>query len=206
MRISMLKIYNPGDNTMKKMNKTPLAAAMGAALISSFAAMPANAETNPFGMTELSSGYMQLAEMKCGASMGMAEPKKAAEGVCAGSKAAPAAKKADGSCGEGKCGTMMKDGKMKEGMEKSCGAMMKGKEGACGDKKSAKEGSCGAACAEGMKNCEAAKKMEGACGAKMKGCGEGMTGCTEMMKSKDGSCGATKAAPPAAAPAAPVTK
>jgi len=183
---------------MKKMNKTPLAAAMGAALISSFAAMPANAETNPFGMTELSSGYMQLAEMKCGASMGMGDAaKKTAEGACAGS--ATGAKKADGSCG-----AMMKDGKMKPGMEKSCGAMMKGKEGACGmAKDKAKEGSCGAACAEGMKNCEAAKKMEGACGANMKGCGEGMTGCTEMMKSKDGSCGANMKPAAPAAPAAP---
>ncbi len=188
---------------MKKMNRTPLAAAMGAALISTFTATVANAEANPFAMTELSSGYMQLAEMKCGASMGMPEAKKAAEGACAGAKTtagAEAAKKADGSCG-----AMMKDGKMKPGMEKSCGAMMKGKEGACGmgnDK--AKEGSCGAQCAEGMKNCEAAKKTEGACGAKMKGCGEGMQGCSEMMKSKDGSCGANvKPAAPAAAPAAP---
>jgi hypothetical protein len=192
---------------MKKINKTPLAAAMGAALISTFAAMPANAETNPFGMTELSSGYMQLAEMKCGASMGMgdAAKSKTAEGACAGNTAAAgttatAAKKADG----GACGAMMKDGKMKEGMEKSCGAMMKGKEGACGMDKSAKEGSCGAACAEGMKNCEAAKTKEGACGAAMKGCGEGMTGCTEMMKSKDGSCGASMKTPAAAAPAVPV--
>jgi uncharacterized low-complexity protein len=121
---------------MKKMNKTPLAAAMGAALISTFAATAANAEANPFTMTQLSSGYMQLAEageMKCGASMGgMAKP-KAAEGACAGSKTT-SAKKTEGSCGEAKCGKMMKDGKMKPGMEKVCGAMMKGKEGACGDK------------------------------------------------------------------------
>lgn len=185
---------------MKKMNKTPLAAAMGAALISSFAATVVNAQANPFTMTELSSGYMQLAEMKCGASMGMPEPKKAAEGACAGSKTSATAGKAEGSCGD-----MMKDGKMKPGMEKSCGAMMKGKEGACGmAKDKPAEGKCGDACKEGMKNCEAAKTKEGACGAKMKGCGEGMQGCTEMMKSKDGSCGANKKpAAPAAAPAAP---
>jgi uncharacterized low-complexity protein len=186
---------------MKKMNKTPLAAAMGAALISSFASMPVHAEANPFAMTELASGYMQLAEMKCGASMGMAQP-KTPEGACAGSKttaAAETAKKVEGSCGD-----MMKDGKMKPGMEKSCGAMMKGKEGACGMAKPAKEGSCGAQCADNMKNCEAAKTKEGACGANMKGCGEGMQGCTEMQKSKDGSCGANmKSAVPAAAPAAP---
>jgi hypothetical protein len=45
---------------------------------------------------------------------------------------------------------MMEDGKMKAGMEASCGAMMKGKEGACGmmqsdDAMKSKEGSCGAA-------------------------------------------------------------
>jgi hypothetical protein len=184
---------------MKKINKTPLAAAMGAALISTFAAMPANAETSPFAMTEMSSGYMQLAEMKCGASMaGMAKP-KAAEGACAGSKT-EAGKKADGSCG-----SMMKDGKMKPGMEKSCGAMMKGKEGACGmaKDKAAKEGSCGAACKEDMKNCDAAKTKEGACGAKMKGCGEGMSGCAEMTKGKDGACGAKMKATEAAPAAAP---
>jgi uncharacterized low-complexity protein len=125
---------------MKKINKSPLAAAMGAAFISTLAAGTANAEANPFGMTELSSGYMQVAEasaakageMACGANMGgMAKP-KAAEGACAGNM--KPAKAADGKCGAGKCGAMMKDGKMKEGMEKSCGAMMKGKEGACGDK------------------------------------------------------------------------
>jgi uncharacterized low-complexity protein len=117
---------------MKKMNKTPLAAAMGAALISSFAATAANAEASPFAMTELSSGYMQLAEMSCGDKMGgMAKP-KAAEGACAGSKTTSDAKKTEGSCGEGKCSAMMKDGKMKQGMEKVCGDMMKGKEGACG--------------------------------------------------------------------------
>ena len=47
---------------MKKINKTPLAVAMGAAFMSTFAATAANAEANPFGMTELSTGYMQVAE------------------------------------------------------------------------------------------------------------------------------------------------
>lgn len=124
---------------MKKINKTPLAAAMGAAFISTVAASAVNAEVNPFGMTELSSGYMQVAaegtkagEMKCGANMGGMTMPKTGEGACAGNKKAPETKAADGKCGAGKCGAMMKDGKMKEGMEKSCGAMMKGKEGACG--------------------------------------------------------------------------
>jgi len=169
---------------MKKMNKSPLAAAMGAAVISTLSAT-ANAEANPFGMTELNSGYMQVAagEMSCGANMGgmdksgMNPPQnKTAEGACAGNKSATAtaaqakaaekkcagyksatataaqakaaekkcagyksatataapAKAAEGKCGEGKCGGMMDDGKMKKGMESSCGAMMKGKEGSCG--------------------------------------------------------------------------
>ena len=144
---------------MKKINKTPLAAAMGAAFISTLATTAANAEANPFGMTELSTGYMQVAEadaakktaeMACGASMGgMAKP-KTPEGACAGNKkpAAAATPKAT----EGSCGDMMKDGKMKPGLEASCGAMMKGKEGACGE----------------MMKGESMKGKEGACGDKMK--------------------------------------
>jgi hypothetical protein len=56
----------------------------GAALISSVA----SAE-NLFGATELSSGYMQLAEaeMACGANMKMdTPPPKTVEGACAGKK------------------------------------------------------------------------------------------------------------------------
>ena len=145
---------------MKKINKTPLTIAMGAAFISTFAATAAYAEANPFGMTELSTGYMQVAEadtankaaeMSCGAAMGgMAKP-KAPEGACAGAKnhsaATPAAIKAT----EGSCGDMMKDGKMKPGMEAACGAMMKGKEGSCGE----------------MMKGESMKGKEGACGAGM---------------------------------------
>jgi uncharacterized low-complexity protein len=178
---------------MKKINKTPLAAAMGAAFLSAFAATAVNAEANPFGMTELSTGYMQVAaadkaaEMACGAAMGGMEKPKTAEGACAGNvkpKAAEGAKAA-----EAACGAMMKDGKMKPGMEAACGAMMKGKEGACGDMMKGKEGACGAQCGEGMKACDAAKTKEGACGAQMKGCGEGMQGCSEMSKGKEGACG-----------------
>lgn len=67
---------------MKKI--TQLLPLFGAALISSVA----SAE-NPFGATELPSGYMQLAEaeMKCGANMKMDTPApKTAEGACAGKK------------------------------------------------------------------------------------------------------------------------
>ncbi|MEI8208066.1 MAG: hypothetical protein WCG16_02595 [Methylococcales bacterium] len=140
---------------MKKTNKTPLAAAMGAALISTLSVTVAHAEANPFGMTELSTGYMQVAEagktaeMACGASMNMAKP-KTPEGACAGS-VTPAKKATDAKTTEGSCGDMMKDGKMKPGMEAACGAMMKGKEGACGE----------------MMKGESMKGKEGACGAGM---------------------------------------
>lgn len=180
---------------MKKINKTPFAAAMGAAFLSTFAATGVNAEANPFGMTEMSSGYMQVAEaakaaeMACGAAMGGMEKPKTAEGACAGNKAATGSAKPAAKSGEASCGAMMKDGKMKPGMEAACGAMMKGKEGACGDMMKGKEGACGAQCGEGMKGCDAAKTKEGACGAMMKGCGEGMQGCGEMMKGMEGACG-----------------
>lgn len=180
---------------MKKINKTPLAAAMGAAFISTFAATAANAETNPFGMTELSAGYMQVAEadvtkktaeMACGAAMGgMAKP-KAPEGACAGSKkpaaaatTTPATKTTEGSCGD-----MMKDGKMKPGMEAACGAMMKGKEGACGE----------------MMKGESMKGKEGACGEGKKPAAAAAP-ATDSMKGKEGNCGAQMKMP--AAPATP---
>lgn len=142
---------------MKKINKSPLAAAMGAAFISSFATTTVNAEANPFGMTELSTGYMQVAEaskaaeMACGASMGMAKP-KGAEGACAGNKKPAAATGAAAKATDGKCGAMMEGDKMKKGMESACGAMMKGKEGACGEmmkgeSMKGKEGACGAGAA-----------------------------------------------------------
>lgn len=191
---------------MKTNHKSPLIAAMGVAIMSSFSAT-ANAEANPFGMTELSSGYMQLAEakapeMKCGASMKMDGAAKTAEGACAGAKTP--AKAAEGKCGEGKCAAMMEGDKMKKGMEATCGEMMKGKEGKCGSAAKMPEGKCAAACGEGMKNCATEKAKEGACGAQMKGCGEGMQGCTEMMKGKEGGCAATvKPAAPAAAVPAP---
>jgi len=141
---------------MKKFNKTPLVTAMGTMVISGFAAN-ANAESNPFSMTELSNGYMQVA-----ADTG----NKVNEGGCgANGKAAAGTstvKKAEGSCGEGKCGAMMNNGKMKAGMESSCGAMMKGKEGSCG----AMDANKGAA---------NKKSTEMSCGA--------------MMKGHEGSCG-----------------
>jgi len=98
----------------KKYELKPIAAAVGAALTASVIAMPiANADANPFDMTELSSGYMvaESEEGKCGEG-------KCGEGKCGEGKAE------EGKCGEGKCG----EGKAEEG---KCG------EGKCG------EGKCG---------------------------------------------------------------
>ena len=69
----------------KKFELKPIAAAVGAALTASVIAMPiANADANPFDLTELSSGYMvaEMEEGKCG------------EGKCGGDKGK------EGSCGE----------------------------------------------------------------------------------------------------------
>jgi uncharacterized low-complexity protein len=146
---------------MKNSKKTPLAAAMGTVVMVGLV-NPVNAETNPFAMTALQNGYMQVAvdthnkvnESGCGSST---TPK-------------PQTKSTEGGCGEGRCGAMMENGKMKKGMEGQCGAMMKGQEGACGmmgmspsDKKhdgdhKATEAGCGAMMHGGK---------EGACGAKV---------------------------------------
>jgi len=125
------------------MKKSPLAIAVGTTLVSGVTMSSAGAEglasveSNPFAMTELANGYMQMAkadketsgamkmkagacgEGKCGASMmpkGALE--KTSEGKCAGNKPMPGAKKVakdmkdmkgmEGKCGEGKCGSSMK--------------------------------------------------------------------------------------------------
>lgn len=99
----------------KKIELTPVAAAVSAALTAGIIAAPAaNADQNPFGLTELSSGYMVVAEEgSCG------------EGKCGEGKM----KSEEGSCGE------------KKAEEASCGEK-KTEEGKCGEKKS-EEGSCG---------------------------------------------------------------
>ena len=92
---------------MTHKTKTPLALAIGTAFAASLAASNiANAapnSSNPFAMSELNSGYMQVAdshmkegkcgEGKCGGS------KSSSEGKCGGSKSS-----SEGKCGEGKCG------------------------------------------------------------------------------------------------------
>lgn len=146
---------------MKDNTKTSLALAIGTTFISGMSATAAIADTtdtnvnsDPFAMTELSDGYMNLVEAdsdaggkmkmkdgacgegKCGGKMKAAT--KAMEGKCAGNKPATAAKAKEGKCGEGKCGGKMKDAG-KKAMEGKCGDKMKGAakamEGKCGGKK-----------------------------------------------------------------------
>ena len=108
---------------MKKLAKTPLALTLGTTLLSGLAVSMAQAESisAPFGgmfaMTELTQGYMQLAE--------------------ADSAQVGQVKKNEGSCGEGKCGAKkdMSEMKTKEG---SCGAKK------AADESKIKEASCGA--------------------------------------------------------------
>lgn len=106
---------------MKQVKKTTVASALGAVVIGSLASTVAVADTNPFGMQSLESGYSQFA----------------AEGKCGGDKA-----EKEGKCGEGKCGgdKAAKEGKCggdKAEKEGKCG------EGKCGGDKAEKEGSCG---------------------------------------------------------------
>lgn len=100
-------------------NKTTIALAASAVLTAGIALLPslASADTNPFASAELSSGYMQLAEGKCG------EMKSDAEAKCGGDMKTDA----EGKCGEGKCGEDKKAEK-----EGKCG------EGKCGENKKLK--------------------------------------------------------------------
>lgn len=100
---------------MKKTNKT-LLLAMGTTLITGLTSIPASAETvdmqgSAFKMTELSSGYMQLAAADTAtenATKSSSAKAKTMEGKCAGAKPMPAPKATEGKCGEGKCGDAMK--------------------------------------------------------------------------------------------------
>jgi uncharacterized low-complexity protein len=83
-------------------NKTvkPVALAAGIALAGSLAGVSvAQADSSPFAVSALSSGYMTVAhygEGKCGGEKG--EEGKCGEGKCGGEKGE------EGKCGEGKCG------------------------------------------------------------------------------------------------------
>jgi len=111
--------------------KKSLAVAMGATFAAAMTAAPvASADSNPFGMNKLPSGYVQVAEAegKCGAT------DKKAEAKC-GDKMKM---KKDGKCGEGKCGEKKKEGK--------CGGAKTKTEGKCGEgkAKAETEAKCGA--------------------------------------------------------------
>jgi uncharacterized low-complexity protein len=130
----------PRGKTMKlTTTRKALVLAMGTA-VGAMTAPAVMADANPFAATEMSSGYMQLAEGACGeGKCGGDKAKSKGEGSCGGDKAKS---KGEGSCGEGKCGG---DKAKSEG---SCG------EGKCGGDKAKSEGSCGGAKA----------KTEGKCG------------------------------------------
>lgn len=109
--------------------KKSVSVAVGAAFVAAMSAAPVvNAETNPFAMQSLDSGYMQLAEGKCG------------EGKCGEGKKTT---KMEGKCGEGKKESSMEgkcgEGKKADRMEGKCGESKKATrmEGKCG------EGKCG---------------------------------------------------------------
>jgi uncharacterized low-complexity protein len=79
----------------KKFELKPISAAVGAALTASVIALPtANADENPFAMTELSSGYVVAGDTEgsCG------------EGKCGEGKCGEEGSCGEGKCGEGKCG------------------------------------------------------------------------------------------------------
>jgi len=101
----------------------PLSIAIGVAFATSMAASTvanaAPAGDNPFAMSELQSGYMQVAkEGKCGE--GKKSDAKAKEGKCGD-------KEKEGKCGEGKD----KEGKCGEGKKEES----KKKDGKCGEGK-----------------------------------------------------------------------
>jgi uncharacterized low-complexity protein len=95
----------------------PIISALGLTLAATIAASPiAQADQNPFGVSEMSNGYMLAGaeEGKCGE--GKCGENKDKEGKCGESK------DKEGKCGEGKCGE-------KKDNEGKCG------EGKCGEKK-----------------------------------------------------------------------
>ena len=93
---------------MSKKTLKPIAAALGTTFVVSLAASPVTqAADNPFSMTELSKGYMVVAEGNCGDKGG--EEGKCGEGKCGdkGDEEGTCGDKGDeeGKCGEGKCGS-----------------------------------------------------------------------------------------------------
>lgn len=104
---------------MATLNKSSVAIATFAAGLAMTPSM-VSAGNNPFASTELSSGYMQLAEHHA----------------------------EEGKCGEAKCGAEKKAEEAKCGADKKakeakCGAEKKAEEAKCGAEKKAHEASCG---------------------------------------------------------------
>jgi uncharacterized low-complexity protein len=117
-----MTFQNPMENKnmIENKNVKPMAVALGSAVTATLATVStAQADANPFGMTQLSEGYMvaDSHEGKCG---GMKEK----EGKCGEGKCGAKDKKMEGKCGEGKCG-----GAKDKKMEGKCG------EGKCGGNK-----------------------------------------------------------------------
>jgi len=112
----------------KKITIKPISAAVGATLLTAVG-MPsaANAAENPFGMTDLASGYEVAFSSR---------KDEEAEGKCGEGK------EAEGTCGEGK-----------DAHEGSCGEGKAPAEGSCGEGKAPAEGSCGEGKAEGEGKC-----------------------------------------------------
>ena len=105
---------------MKKTMKKSLSIALGTTFVAAMSASPvANADTNPFGMQNLESGYMQVAEGKCGeGKCGEGKMDKAKEGKCGEAEGKTKTEQTkEGKCGEGKCG----EGKMEKAKEGKCG-------------------------------------------------------------------------------------
>ncbi|MFP4130589.1 hypothetical protein [Thiohalospira sp.] len=101
----------------------PVSAALGTAFAASLAAGGASADTgaNPFGLTDLGSGF-QVAESegRCGEGKCGGDKKKDAEGKCGGDKKGDKKKDAEGKCGGDKKGDKKKDAEGKCG-EGKCG-------------------------------------------------------------------------------------
>ena len=92
----------------KATQKTPLVLAVSTALtIGLSATSTVNAADNPFGLTDLSSGYMVVAEGKCGEGTCGGDKGKSTEGTSGGGDKD---KSSEGKCGgkshrEAKCGS-----------------------------------------------------------------------------------------------------
>jgi len=103
--------------------KKSLVIAMGASFAATVSAAPmTNADSNPFGMQNLSSGYMQVADKSMGEGSCGGKVKKAAEGNCGANNKTTT----EGNCGGNKNTTTSKGNTMPEGKcgEGKCGAGM----------------------------------------------------------------------------------